>query len=163
MSKSDLENQLLKSFLEAVLKSTTTSSELREAARALRSSDMLDRLVILLETLAGRPETTPQKTRARLEIAPATARESLKKSESLPSSDEAFDLVKRRKVNKSQLYEIYRRVDSEATPPESSDITVRDSLGMFKSSVNDNDWLLFISIIEGRDDIDPFLKGILKG
>lgn len=160
MTKSDLENQLLRAFLDAVLQRASTTDELRGAAMIVRSSAFTDRLGILLETLAG--QQAPEELKIRPSRPPSLPRAVERKGNGSLNSDEVFDLAKRRKINKNQLYDIFSRVDPGAVPPDSPDVTIREALRIYRTLVTDNDWSLLIAMIEGRDDIDPFLKGILK-
>jgi hypothetical protein len=159
MSDQSVEGRLLRGLLEVIARTDLTPSEAKAAAKALRSGKIFESAAHVLDALAslGSPDKS-----ARNLSPPAPPEKKNGAPNGLPSVDRFFDTVKRRKVTKSQLYEIFNQVNPDAAPHIDEELSVRDSLKVFRSLATDDDWRLLKDIVEGRAEIDPFLRGILN-
>lgn len=76
-------------------------------------------------------------------------------------ADQMFDLVKRRKINRSQLRELFKQVDQDANLKLDEKNSVREWLHSYYKWVHPEDWLLLRDMVAGDVSSDPYLRDIL--
>lgn len=78
------------------------------------------------------------------------------------SVEQVFDNVKRRKVTKSHLFDMFNAVNDTVAAEISEQASVREALTAFKSLITSSEWETLNKIIEGTIEFDPFLRGMLR-
>lgn len=165
MSDPSAESRLLRGFLEVILNSNLTAAEALSAAQALRSGQLVEPIAHVLEAFGAvtAPLKSTKPVSAGVPAAPALQNDKKPNNRASPDqADELFELIKRRKINKNQLYSMLQEVNADAAPGPDDDLSIRESLRVFSSLASDDDIKLFTAVAEGRSDIDPFLRGILN-
>lgn len=157
MSQLPTQARLLQCFIKAIAEAEMSPREMRTAAKMLRSGDLLERAAKIVDLMAWPDSTSGASER---DLGPRDARRG---NQALLNTevDLAMQLLKRRRVVKEELGSILRQIDSRAVPENMDEVSIRDALRQFRSSVSEDDWHLFINIISGDSEVDPFLRGIL--
>ena len=158
MNDGSVEGRLLKGIVQLVLDADFTAKEARAAARVLRDGKIFAPVAHLLDvqgSLVNAAESTPTRPSRQ-----PTARSV--QSARAPGVDYLFDTVKRRKITKAQLFEMFHAVNSAAAPEIPDQVSIREALASFRALASDDDWATLYSIVEGRAELDPFLRGMLN-
>jgi hypothetical protein len=55
-----------------------------------------------------------------------------------------------------------RHVNNSAAPEIADQVSIREALASFRALASDDEWATLNSIVQGRAELDPFLRGILN-
>ncbi|MEG3161461.1 hypothetical protein U1763_13205 [Sphingomonas sp. LB2R24] len=164
MDEAEANVAIFKACASTILGMNLTPNEARAGAAALRAGDIGHRLAMLLDGLVPTPFNNKSDTHGQ----PAAPKKSFSTGKSVRISAESqardtpanqlFEDVKRRKITKAQLFELFRQV----SPPDShiidSDLSMREALVQFKKGSTPDDWNFLVDIIRMGANLDPFLN-----
>lgn len=163
MNIASAEARLLKGLLQVILDADFTAEEARAAAKSLREGKLLAPVAHLLDVLGTSLAHSTDSTINSPNITDLPPPSMKKTSQAIrPSIDEVFNNVKRRKITKANLFEMFDAVNGSVASGISDTISVREALTAFKSLISDSDWTTLNKIVLGTIDFDPFLRGMLK-
>lgn len=174
MSEQSIASRFARSLARAILDANFTDDEIIQLSETVKAGAHQDALVNLLRLLGGEGVPTvsasADKRRERPSVAPtgkrpgsvSTSRGDPKRRSQL-SSDDVFDLAKRRKINKNQIFDMMFSVNPSATPSLELDLSIREAISEFFNSTDIEDQSFLVDLIENSrgSKLDPFLRGIL--
>ena len=163
MNSPSVENRLLKGFARVVLDCDFSPEEAANAAKAISAGRITTALLGLLDALAT--DVDAKRKSSKEAVAVRDIRISRASGPRDPTSSEVsemFDLVKRRKLTRSSLFELMDQLDFGASPDPEQAISIREALALFREHSSDADWRTLRDIIAGNVAVDPFLRGIMN-
>lgn len=169
MPDPSLEARLFRRFLQVVLDENLSALECRNVAEALKAGRIVKQLREALEVLASFDQPPPtevpdhtvefqKKVSQKDKISSDRSTHNLRKI----SPNQVFDVVKRRKITKSNLLQYFRQVSGDDDTRGYELLTMRDALHSFYAKASDDDWSLLFAMIDGGVEIDPYLRTILS-
>jgi hypothetical protein len=158
MDNIPVEIRLFRALVLASLNMELAQGEAEEAAKAFRSGDIAEKLANLFDGLSPRSKfVSATSIKPPKSSAPDKTSYSDEKTVNV-----LFEDVKRRKVNKSQLFAYMDRVNDPVSSKISEDLSMREALSRFKDAASSDDWSLLVDIINGSGNVDPYLQGMVN-
>lgn len=138
------------------------------AARLFRDGQIGLQLAVLLDGLAASETSMSSSDREHAPVTTVPASTTILPASTIASSPKQkpstivtaltlFDDVKRKKINKGQLFSLLNQINESVVRDFPEDISMRESLTLFEREAPIEDWVFLASIIRGASGIDPHL------
>lgn len=159
MDGSTVEVALFRACASAILSIDFTPEEARLAAQSLRQGGINLRLAMILDGLVPMPSKDGvQKAPKHGADRSSGFRINLKsRTSSFADAGDLFELIKRRKISKSQLWSIFSQINEEVSRNIDEELSMREGIVKFQRETTKEDWDLLSDIVRGGLKIDPFL------
>lgn len=166
MANLTTEDRIMNGFLRVILDMELNAAERQAAAASIRSGDLVNCLLHVLEfdNVKRRETSTAPLTSSPTATEKADGAAEKKRNRSEPmslSSDELFDLVRKRKVSKSALTEIIERLNRGPIEGIDADSSMRQIIEEFRKVGSQAEWITLVRAIAGEIESDSYLARML--
>lgn len=147
--KAQSRHRALRLISASLISSDFSARELRDVAESLHHGALRDDLFHFLMETSFRLSTSDSHSSPR--------------RFSDERSEEAYDLIQKKRIPKSRVFELVSSAIGSHPPfPLNSSVTVRDMLDEFFSFASEKESELFIKMISGVGSEDPYLNIIAR-
>ena len=160
MTISSDQHRVFKAILRAIATDEFSAEDYEAAMEDLRSGRLASLVEDVLTVLAasGGPHSSPQKKSVAASIVPPKRKD----TRSSKSADDLFNDIRRRKISRDKLGEIFRSLDPSFAGQLDNIDTLRNIVSAYRSHATDREWQILTSIVNGAFESDPYLNRISK-
>lgn len=159
--------RIMNGFLRVLIDAELQPAERQEVAASLRSGNLVNCLLGVLEfDNAQRNESqvlvavsSDQSPDVRSEK--GSAKKTPKARTAVLTSDEMFNLVRKKKISKASLWEVIERLNSGTVLGTDADASMREIIEAFREVSSEAEWITLARAVNGEIENDSYLLRIL--